>query len=302
VTIDHHAAPGPDTDTGCPFGAHGESGSAGATTSPVGDLTGFADPYRDLDPAPMLTYGSYLRLDELLRQQVSPTGELSRDELLFITIHQTYELWFQLILAEMSDARDRMLEGETRLPRVRLARCDAIERVLVSQVDLLDTLSPQGFLAFRDNLAPASGFQSVQFREIEFLSGLKDPGYVDRFRGLAEPEKARLRRRCAEPSLWDGYLAVMRRHGLAVGTREQRADSLARVARDPERFGELWDLAESLIQHDQNWVLWRTRHLLMAEREIGRKGGTGGSSGGNYLQSRTTLRFYPELWEMRSRL
>lgn len=270
----------------------------------MGDLTGFHDPYqaRPRHPGALLTYGAYLHLDELLDQQVSTSGELTRDELLFITIHQAYELWFKVLLAELTDARDRMLDGQTRLPRVRLARCDAVERLLVQQVDVLDTLSPQGFLTFRDNLAPASGFQSVQFREIEFISGLKDPGYVDRFKGLSESERARLTRRCQEPSLWDGYLAVLRRAGFAVDTREQRAEALATVGADPDRYSGLWDLGEALVQHDQNWVLWRTRHLLMAEREIGRRTGTGGSSGGSYLQSRTTLRFYPELWEMRGRL
>src|ERR1041385_4793357 len=136
-----------------------------------------------------LTYGSYLPLEELLSQQQPQSAPAAHDELLFITIHQVYELWFQQLLHELTDARDRMLAGESYLPRVRLARCQVIERVLVGQVDVIDTMTPQDFLAFRNKLAPASGFQSSQFREIEFLSGLKDPGFLVRFRGLTDRER-----------------------------------------------------------------------------------------------------------------
>jgi tryptophan 2,3-dioxygenase len=249
-----------------------------------------------------LTYGSYLRIPELLDQQVPESSPPAHDELLFITIHQVYELWFKLLLSELTDARDRMLAGESYLPRVRLERCHTIERVLVGQVDVIDTMTPQDFLAFRNKLAPASGFQSAQFREIEFLSGLKDPGFLERFRGLAEAERDRLNRRLAEPSLWDGFLAVLVKAGFPVDSPEQRFRAYATIAHDRERFGALWDLAEALIAHDQAWSLWRARHVLMAERQIGTKPGTGGSAGGAYLRSRIEMRFYPELWELRSRL
>jgi tryptophan 2,3-dioxygenase len=250
----------------------------------------------------LLTYGEYLRLPSLLDQQVPESSPPAHDELLFITIHQVYELWFKLLLTELGDARDRMLAGETYLPRVRLERCLVVERVLVSQVDVIDTMTPQDFLAFRTKLAPASGFQSAQFREIEFLSGLKDPGFLRRFRGLPEEEQARLEQRLAEPSLWDGFLAVLVKAGFAVGTAEQRFAAYSRIARDRERYGPLWDLAEALVAHDQAFSLWRARHVLMAERQIGTKPGTGGSAGGAYLRSRIEMRFYPELWELRSRL
>jgi tryptophan 2,3-dioxygenase len=250
----------------------------------------------------LLTYGGYLRLAELLDQQVPESDPAAHDELLFITIHQVYELWFKLLLAELTDARDLMLAGEAYLPRVRLERCHTIERVLVGQVDVIDTMTPQDFLEFRTNLAPASGFQSAQFREIEFLSGLKDPGYLARFRGLSDSERNQLQRRLAEPSVWDGYLALLARAGFAVGTAEERFDAYAQVAADRGRYGQLWDLAEALVAHDQAWALWRARHVLMAERQIGTKPGTGGSAGGAYLRSRLDLRFYPELWELRSRL
>ncbi|HKE65100.1 MAG TPA: tryptophan 2,3-dioxygenase family protein [Micromonosporaceae bacterium] len=250
----------------------------------------------------VLTYGSYLRLAELLDQQRPESDPPAHDELLFITIHQVYELWFQLLLAELTDARDRMLAGETYLPRVRLERCLAIERVLIAQVDVIDTMTPQDFLVFRTKLAPASGFQSAQFREIEFLSGLKDPGYLDRFRGLTDAERDQLKRRLDEPSLWDAYLAAMRAAGFDVATADARLQSLRAVAHDRAAYGPLWDLAEALVDHDQAWSLWRARHVLMAERQIGTKPGTGGSAGGVYLRTRTDLRFYPELWELRSQL
>ena len=250
----------------------------------------------------VLTYGSYLRVPELLSQQVPASDPAAHDELLFITIHQVYELWFKLLLAELSDARDRMLAGETYIPRVRLERCHTIERVLVSQVDVIDTMTPQDFLEFRTKLAPASGFQSVQFREIEFLSGLKDPSYLQRLRGFTDSERVSLERRLAEPSLWDGYLSLLAAAGFDVEKPDARFEAYAKIAGDREKYGALWDLAEALVDHDQAWALWRARHVLMAERQIGAKPGTGGSSGGAYLRSRLDLRFYPELWELRGRL
>jgi tryptophan 2,3-dioxygenase len=250
----------------------------------------------------LLTYGTYLRLPELLSQQVLESDPPAHDELLFITIHQVYELWFQLLLHELTDARDRLLAGETYLPRLRLRRCQVIERVLVQQVDVIDTMTPQDFVAFRTKLAPASGFQSSQFREIEFLSGLKDPAFLTRFRGLGQAEAERLRRRLDEPSIWDGFLFVVAKAGFTVGTPQARADAFRRIAADREEHGALWDLAEALVDHDQAWALWRARHVLMAERQIGTKPGTGGSAGGAYLRSRVEHRFYPELWELRSAL
>ncbi|GAA4904806.1 tryptophan 2,3-dioxygenase [Stackebrandtia albiflava] len=249
-----------------------------------------------------LTYNTYLRIPQLLDQQHPESEPEAHDELLFIVIHQAYELWFKLMLHELDDARDRMLAGETYLPRVRLDRCKAIMKVLVSQVDVIDSMTPQDFLEFRNRLAPASGFQSVQFREIEFLSGLKDPGYLDRFRGLTEPERARLATRLEQPSLWDGYLAIMRSVGFDTTDYDRRISALRRIAGDRESYGPLWDLAEALVDHDQALSLWRARHVLMAERQIGTKPGTGGSAGGAYLRSRVELRCYPELWELRSAL
>jgi tryptophan 2,3-dioxygenase len=178
----------------------------------------------------------------------------------------------------------------------------AIEDVLIRQVAVLETMTPQDFLVFRDRLAPASGFQSVQFRELEFLSGAKDPGYLDRFRGLADDERARLERRLAEPSLWDGFLHVVRDAGLPSDDDEALTRSLLRVAADRATYGDVWELAERLLDHDANAAMWRSRHVLMVERQIGTKSGTGGSTGAPYLRSRLGMHYFPLLWDLRSHL
>lgn len=274
----------------------GAAGGVGGASLPEGAGPSFGE------QGGRLTYGTYLRLSELLAAQTPQADPPAHDELLFITIHQVYELWFKLILVELTEARDRMMAGETYLPRLRLERCLTIQRVLVTQLDVIDTMTPQDFLAFRTGLAPASGFQSVQFREIEFLSGLKDPGFPERFRGLDDEQRQRLAARLAEPSLWDGFLTVLRHAGFSVESASDRFASYVIISRDRGKYGALWDLAEALLAHDQSWALWRARHVLMAERQIGTKPGTGGSSGGGYLRPRVDLRFYPELWELRSRL
>lgn len=247
-----------------------------------------------------LTYGSYLRLAELLAQQVPESDPPVHDELLFITVHQVYELWFQQLLHELDDARDRMLAGDAHTPRVRLQRSHVIERVLIEQVDVLETMTPQDFLVFRNALAPASGFQSVQFREMEFLSGAKDADYLARLHDADPDEQARLKRRLDEPTLWDGFLVVLAGAGFDVSTPDLRLDGLVAVARNRSAYGHIWDLAEALIEHDALSARWRSRHVLMVEREIGSKAGTGGSTGAPYLRRRLDLRFFPELWELRT--
>src|SRR3954465_3421319 len=178
-----------------------------ASSDPSGDI-------RFGEQGALLTYGSYLRLSQLLDSQHLESDPPAHDELLFITIHQVYELWFKQLLHEATAARDAMSGGRLWWAQHLLQRVHVIERVLVHQIDVLETMTPQDFLEFRQRLAPASGFQSVQFRELEFLSGAKDPGYVERSRGLTEPEKQRPARRLEEPSLWDGFVHVLTEAGL----------------------------------------------------------------------------------------
>ncbi len=250
----------------------------------------------------LLTYGAYLRLPELLSQQVPQADPPAHDELLFITVHQAYELWFKQLLHEIEAARDAMSGGELWRAQHLLHRVQVIERLLVEQVEVLETMTPQDFLEFRSSLAPASGFQSAQFRELEFLSGAKDPNFLARFRGLTEAERLRLKRRLAEPGLWDAYVALLAERGLGVDGDDQILRSLVAVARDRVRYGDLWRLAEDLISHDEIAALWRARHVQMVERQIGTKSGTGGSTGAPYLRERVPLRYYPLLWELRARL
>lgn len=250
----------------------------------------------------VLTYGSYLRLTELLSQQVPQADPPAHDELLFITVHQAYELWFKQLLYELQTARDAMRDGELWRAQHLFQRIHVIERLLIEHIEVLETMTPQDFLAFRSSLAPASGFQSAQFRELEFLSGAKDPSFVARFRGLTEAEQLRLKRRLAEPGLWDAYVALLAKRGLRVDGDEQILQSLVLVAKNRASHDDLWRLAEDLITHDELSALWRARHVQMVERQIGTKSGTGGSTGAPYLRERLPLRYYPLLWEMRARL
>ena len=272
-------------------------------TAPGGGPERAATPARSFgELGGRLTYGSYLRVDELLSQQVLESQPPAHDELLFITVHQVYELWFQQVLHELGAVREAMFAGQLWWARHLLSRVVSIEQVLITQLAVLETMTPQDFLEFREKLAPASGFQSVQFREIEFLSGAKDPAFLERFRGLTAGERERLLRRLAEPTLWEAFLAVLGATGLPVAGEGDVRASLLAVARDRAMYGEVWELAERLVDHDENSAVWRARHVMMVERQIGTKSGTGGSSGSPYLRSRLDLRYYPLLWELRSAL
>ncbi len=235
----------------------------------------------------------------MLALQVPQADPAAHDELLFITVHQVYELWFGQLLHELAAVRGAMAAGETWRARHLLRRVHAIERLLISQVDILETMTPQDFLEFRSALAPASGFQSVQYRELEFLSGLKDERFLARLRAPTDAERARLHRRLAEPTVWDAYLGLLRARGLAAGDDEQILASLRELAADRGHHDDLWQLAEDLLTHDELAGLWRARHVTMVERQIGTKSGTGGSTGAPYLRARVPVRCYPLLWELR---
>jgi tryptophan 2,3-dioxygenase len=242
-------------------------------------------------------YDGYLRLPVLLDQQRPVGPDTAHDELLFIVAHQVYELWFKVLLHELADARDRMLAGDVSVPVRRLRRCRRIVALLTEQLGVLDTMTPPDFALFRPALGTASGAQSRQFWQIEALSGGRERSWIRR-----PHPTGRLRTRRREPTLWDGYLALLDRAGLDVSTPERRRAAYARAVRaggdpsaDPE-LARLGELTEALIDHDQAWALWRTRHALSAERQIGAAAGTGGSSGSAYLRAQANSRFYPELW------
>jgi tryptophan 2,3-dioxygenase len=236
-----------------------------------------------------LSYDSYLHIPQLLELQQGLTQ--AHDELLFIVVHQIYELWFKVLIDELERVRTAIETEALRAAKHALKRVKVIEDLLVEQVAVLETMAPQDFLTFRSELAPASGFQSVQFREIEFLSGLKDAGYIktlDKEGGA----QARLRRRLDEPSLHDAFTALLNRRGATITDLYRQGD----------RHADLLELAEALLDHDEGFRLWRLRHVEMVERQIGDKPGTGGSTGVRYLQSTLGKRFFPELWEVRSQL
>jgi tryptophan 2,3-dioxygenase len=265
-------------------------------------------------PDKPLTYGTYLKVPELLGLQNALSAPPHHDEALFIIIHQVYELWFKLILHEVDTAaeeieQDRLYEG-TRL----LRRVVEIQRLLIQQVRILETMRPQDFLGFRYHLNPASGFQSIQFREVEFLLGLKNPGVLEHL-VCDSAERERLETRLDRPSVSDVFDALLVRRGLgpsgapshavAAGPsteQDWRLDALVRVYEDPENHADLLALCEVLIEIDECLALWRAHHVQMVERMIGSKRGTGGSAGVSYLQSTLPKRAFPDLWRVRARL
>lgn len=252
------------------------------------------------DPA-RLTYGSYLRLRELLALQRPRSAPAHHDELLFILIHQVYELWFKQLLHEL-DATIAALDGDDLLRVAKLfRRIHTIQHLLEEQVDVLETMTPQEFNAFRDRLNPASGFQSVQFRAIEFLCGLRNEETL-RHIVLDDDQRSLLERRLREPSLYDRVKALLARRGFAAGTSEELVQSYRSIYVDSDRSYDLYLLLEDLIEFDERLLLWRGRHVRMVERMIGRKRGTGGSPGVSYLESTLQYRLFPELWEVRTYL
>ncbi len=252
-------------------------------------------------PRDPLTYGSYLKVPQLLSLQQPLSSPPEHDEELFIIIHQVYELWFKLMLHELDTAigclrEDRVAEA-TRL----LGRVLEIQRVLVGQVSVLETMRPQDFLAFRYHLNPASGFQSVQFRELEFALGMKDAAILSRLR--CEPEEmSRLEARLRGESLNGAFEALLSRRGFAMGTAEERAAACAALYAEADRHADLNALAEALMDLDESLSRWRFHHLQMVERMIGSKPGTGGSEGVSYLATTLGKRAFPELWQARTGL
>jgi aminocarboxymuconate-semialdehyde decarboxylase len=272
-----------------------------------------------ITPAPgQLTYSSYLKVPELLELQRPQSSPIHHDELLFILVHQTYELWFKELLHDL-DAVVANLRRAGAAPQSRdevyeaarlLRRCTEITRVLVEQFTILETMLPTHFLAFRSLLEPASGFQSEQFREIEFLCGLKDEKMLRYHRPTPEAH-ASLKRRLEEPSLRDVFFGALQAMGkLAPASagateREQfqaRARAVHELYKDEHHHRDWIDVCERLTEFDELVVSWRLRHIQLVERIIGVRMGTGGSAGASYLKLTLDKKFFPELWEARTLL
>ena len=258
-----------------------------------------------------LTYGSYLRVDDLLSLQQPHSSGPEHDELLFIVIHQVYELWFKQLLHELDRVRLLLTADDTHRAQHTLKRILTILKVLVAQLDILETMTPLEFLSFRARLEAASGFQSDQFRQIEFALGSKNDRAIRRF---PEGTRARLalERRFMEPTVWDAFLHYLAREGYAVPASALTRDVRARVEPSPEiqelliavyrRDAKNAELCERLVDLDEGVQEWRYRHVKMVERTIGAKIGTGGSAGAEYLRNTVGRNLFPDLWEIRSRL
>ena len=257
------------------------------------------------------TYGSYLKIPELLalQQCVSvdeESGEPEHDETLFIIIHQIYELWFKQMLHELDHIVARLNEHNVGAARHHLRRVLTIQKTLVGQIDVLETMTPAEFASFRDFLANASGFQSAQFRELEFLLGVKDRIQLDWFAG---DEAARLEERYAAPTLWDAFVAVLQRDGYAIPTEVLQRDVTQNIEPNEtlqsiiiEQYsdeGFAW-LCEMLTDLDEGMQDWRYRHVMMVHRTIGTKPGTGGSDGASYLETTLFRPVFPDLWAIRT--
>lgn len=257
-----------------------------------------------------LTYGSYLKVDELLGLQEPKSAGPEHDEMLFIVIHQVYELWFKQVLHEADFLCASLRQGETWRALHTLGRIRTIFKTLVAQVDILETMTPTEFLSFRGYLESSSGFQSWQFRELEFLLGHKRPVML-KYYDEAPQALPQLERRLAQPTLWDAFLAYLHRQGYAVPEADLHRDVTQPLApsagvqdlliRAYREDPMLALLCERMVDLDEGIQEWRYRHVKMVERTIGHKQGTGGSPGVGYLRN-TVKPLFPDLWAIRSQL
>ena len=256
---------------------------------------------------PALTYSSYLKIDELLDLQQPLSDGPEHDELLFIVIHQTYELWFKELIHEFAAAQQALHDGLTHRSLSILGRIRTILKVCVAQIDILETMTPLEFNSFRDRLGASSGFQSAQFREIEAILGRRDSKLASH---LLPTDKLRVERWMKSPSLWDSVLAYVATRGFSLPRDVIERDVSAPYAAHPEVQRALIELhrndpegslvCERLVDIDEGLQEWRYRHVKMIERTIGHKSGTGGSSGADYLITTLFKPVFPDLWEIRS--
>jgi len=248
-----------------------------------------------------MTYADYLQLDTLLSAQ-QPLSDL-HDEMLFVIIHQTKELWMKQMLHELQLAIS--LIGQDRFAEAykAMARISRIQSVMTLSWDVLSTLTPVDYLKFRNVLGTSSGFQSAQFREIEFRLGLKETNFVNHY-AEGSDERARLERALAEPSLREAAHGALDRAGFDLGDRsvDAVAGAWLQVYRDADRWFDLYELAEKLVDIDDALAGWRHKHVLTVERIIGNRPGTGGSAGAPYLRATLEKRVFPELWSLRTEL
>jgi len=248
-----------------------------------------------------MTYADYLKLDQLLSAQ-QPRSDL-HDEMLFIVIHQTKELWMKELLHELRLAIDLVQADRFAEAYKAMARISRIQAVMTLSWDVLSTLTPVDYLKFRNVLGTSSGFQSEQFREIEFRLGLKEPNFVNHYEEDGR-EHAALAQALAEPSLREAAIGALERAGFDLKDRsvEALAEAWLEIYRDAERWFDLYELAEKLVDIDDALLAWRHKHVLTVERIIGNKPGTGGSAGAPYLRATLDKRVFPELWSLRTAL
>jgi tryptophan 2,3-dioxygenase len=258
-----------------------------------------------------VTYGTYLKVDELLALQQPRSEGPEHDEILFIVIHQVYELWFKELLHEFDQVMRLLKSDDTPRAQHTLKRILTILKVLVAQLDILETMTPREFLTFRERLQAASGFQSDQFRQIEFVLGRKSEAAVARFRAGGRAHTA-LQRRYTESTLWDAFLHYLAREGYTVPADQLSRDvvkpidpseSIQQILIDVYRNdAKNAELCERLVDLDEGIQEWRYRHVKMVERTIGAKPGTGGSAGAGYLRTTIGQNLFPDLWAIRTRL
>jgi tryptophan 2,3-dioxygenase len=261
------------------------------------------------DQRASLTYSSYLALDEVLGAQRPRTDE--HDELLFIVIHQVYELWFKELLHEGAQLQGRLEDGDTPHALHTLKRMLTILKTVVAQIDVLETMTPRQFMTFRDRLEAASGFQSAQFRELEAVLGRRDAGAVDRYPAGSDARQ-RIADAMARPSLLDSFLRYLAAQGFGVPREILERDVTQPAVASPAVQDVLVDVyrvdgpevqvCERLVDVDEGLQEWRYRHVKMVERTIGGKRGTGGSPGAAYLRETVGRPLFPDLWEIRSQL
>jgi len=258
-----------------------------------------------------LTYGRYLKIPELLDLQVPRSEGPEHDEMLFIVIHQVYELWFKQMLWEGDHLCERLVAGDRSGSGATLKRMLTILKTMVGQIDILETMTPISFASFRTRLESASGFQSAQFRAFEFMLGQKRPGAVHHY-PEGTPERAALAHRFEQPSLWDALLRFLAGAGVAVPAelldRDLREAPAECAAFHPALIHlyhhepDLRSICERFVDLDEGVQEWRYRHVKMVERTIGMKGGTGGSPGARYLRETLFRPVFPDLWAIRTAL